>query len=700
MSNKRHVIDDDNLIKEWDWEKNNKLGLSPHTMCLGSAKKAWWICSKNHSWEASCNNRNTGFGCPYCAGKKILKGYNDLASKNPILAEEWNYDKNSGLLPTMVSEFSHKKVWWICSKGHEWESRIADRSSGNGCPICAGQKIIKGINDLATTHPHLCLEWNYDKNVNMTPNETSKGSTKKVWWICKKGHEWYVSPNARAKGSGCPICSNRQVVLGYNDLATTHPNLCLEWNYKKNIDITPKDVTAGSEKKVWWVCKKGHEWHTSISCRVAGTNCPHCQKERHTSLPEKSIFYYISKYFENSVENYKPQYLKKMEFDIFIPTLNVGIEYDGEQWHKNLQHDIQKNLICETNNIKLIRIREKNCPVDNNEYNNITYIQLQDNSTSSLANSIQLILSILGVNHADINLEQDHIKIMELLEMNEKENSISNKKPHLIKEWNWNKNGLIKPEYINFRSNKKVWWICKHGHEWQATVDSRTQGNSCPFCSNRMVTVGVNDLLTKNSQLAKEWDTYKNTLTPSEIFSNSSKKYWWKCNNGHSYSASPYDRIHGRGCPYCSGKKVLVGFNDLETKNPTLANQWNHEKNGLISPKTVTQFSGKKVWWKCEKGHEWEAEIASRSNGNGCPYCSGRISVAGINDLKTTNKTLCLEWNYDKNNNQLPQSFTKGSNKKVWWKCSKCGHEWQARIADRVSGTKCPKCRGKQKSSM
>ncbi|MBQ8623595.1 MAG: zinc-ribbon domain-containing protein [Oscillospiraceae bacterium] len=81
-------------------------------------------------------NRAKGRGCPYCSGKKILSGYNDLATTNPNLATEWHPDKNGVLLPTMVSPGSHKKVWWLCKKGHEWQASIENRSKGSSCPIC------------------------------------------------------------------------------------------------------------------------------------------------------------------------------------------------------------------------------------------------------------------------------------------------------------------------------------------------------------------------------------------------------------------------------------------------------------------------------------------------------------------------------------------------------------------------------------
>ena len=105
------------------------------------------------------------------------------------------------------------------------------------------------------------------------------------------------------------------------------------------------------------------------------------------------------------------------------------------------------------------------------------------------------------------------------------------------------------------------------------------------------------------------------------MLSNSGKKVWWKCEKGHEWQARISHRNKGIGCPYCSGKKVLQGYNDLATINPELAKEWNCEKNGNLKPEDFTANSGKKVWWKCEKGHEWKATIANRNRGRGCPIC-------------------------------------------------------------------------------
>ena len=150
-------------------------------------------------------------------------------------------------------------------------------------------------------------------------------------------------------------------------------------------------------------------------------------------------------------------------------------------------------------------------------------------------------------------------------------------------------------------------------------------GRNCPYCSNQKILKGSNDLVTVNPKLASEWNYEKNgDLIPEDFFANSSKKVWWKCSKGHEWQATINNRNNGRGCPYCAGQKVIKGKNDLATVNPTLASEWDYEKNDKLTPMDVLPNSNKKVWWKCGYGHSWKARTADRNNGNGCPYCSGR----------------------------------------------------------------------------
>ncbi len=615
MAEKKYVIDNAELMAEWNWEKNNELGFDPKTLTLGSNKKVSWKCGKGHEWYAAVKNRKNGNGCPYCAGQKVLKGYNDLSTINPTLAEEWNHEKNNGLTPKDVTANSSKKVWWMCSKGHEWETSIVHRNNGDRCPYCSGQKVLTGYNDLLTINPILAEEWNYEKNNGLTPTDVTANSSKKAWWKCQNGHEWQARIDSRNIGNGCPYCSGRYAVKGENDLQAINPILAKEWNYEKNHGLTPLDVTPKSNKIVWWICSKGHEWQATIFNRNKGVGCPVCNSERNTSFPEYVIAYYLAKNGLEVIHSYRE---KGYELDIYIPSRQVAIEYDGGIWHKNrTKKDLEKNFKCKKDGIKLYRLREDLLPLNDSSIDYVVQKGQKD-----LPEILEEVLSeIIGM-HVDINLEKDAIDIENLREYTEKESSLLFSNPEVAKEWNYEKNGNLKPEHFAANSNKKVWWKCNRGHEWQANIDNRNKGRKCPYCAGKKVLAGYNDLQTINPTLAQEWNFEKNgDLKPENFTANSSEKVWWKCSKGHEWQSSIAHRNNGCGCPYCAGRKVLNGYNDLQTVNPALAKEWNYEKNNGLTPADVMPNSNKKVWWKCSKAHEWQAIIANRNKGRGCPIC-------------------------------------------------------------------------------
>ena len=538
----------------------------------------------------------------------------------------------------------------------------------------------------------LMAEWNWEKNdkLGFDPKTLTLGSDKKIWWKCSKGHEWQATIGSRNRGSGCPYCSGRKVFEGYNDLQTVDPTLAKEWNYEKNNGLTPTNVTPSSNKKVWWKCSKGHEWQATINSRNDGCGCPVCSSGRKTSFPEYAIVYYLKKYGLEAIHTYKE---KGYELDIFIPSKNIAIEYDGYLWHKNrTKQDLEKNQKCLNDGIKLYRIREGLHLLNDSSSDYVVHKTQKD-----LSFVLKKVLSeIIGMSIL-VDLNRDVIAIENLRELAEKENSLLFSNPEVAKEWNHEMNGNLKPEHFASNSNRKVWWKCSKGHEWQAKISHRNGGSGCPYCAGQKSLKGYNDLQTANPILAKEWNYEKNgETTPNMVTIGSTKKVWWKCSKGHEWQASINNRNKGRGCPFCSNKKVLSGYNDLQTINPSLANEWNYEKNNGLTPADVMPNSDKKVWWKCSKGHEWQATIGSRNRGIGCPYCSGKKTLPGHNDLQSVNPVLAKEWNYEKNNGLTPADVMPNSDKKVWWICSK-GHEWQAIIGNRHRGNGCPICR-KEKS--
>lgn len=281
--------------------------------------------------------------------------------------------------------------------------------------------------------------------------------------------------------------------MNSNSLKEKYPELAAQWHPEKNGDLTPEDVSAGSNRKVWWICEEGHEWEATVASRVYGNGCPFCSGRR---------------------------------------------------------------------------------------------------------------------------------AIKEI-------NDLATKNPELAAEWHPTMNGDLKPSDVKPNSGKIVWWMCAYGHEWKASVNSRSRGAGCPYCAGKLIIPGTIDLATVNPKLAAEWDYEKNgDLTPDMVTSSSNRKAYWKCENGHEWQATIANRNRGNNCPYCSNKKPLPGYNDLATVNPKLANECHPTWNGNLKPTDVTSGSSKKIWWRCAKcGYEWACSVYRRTQGSTCPKCRGQIKI-------------------------------------------------------------------------
>lgn len=348
-----------------------------------------------------------------------------LRTDNRVLLTQWDEERNLPQTPKTISYGSKQVMWWKCDKGHSWQAAVTTRTANHsGCPYCTHQRAWPGENDLATLYPKLMKEWDFAKNGDLQPDQLLPGSSRKVWWKCAQGHSWQAIIKSRVQGAGCPVCTNRTIVAEENSLSITHPELAGQWDYKKNCSLTPKDVVAGSHRKVWWLCEHSHSWQASIVSRAhSGAGCPVCAGK------------------------------------VVIPG----------------------------------------------------------------------------------------------------ENDLASQFPRVAQEWNTAKNAPLTAQQVSGYSNLRVWWVCAFGHTWKTSVASRTHNTT--------------------------------------------------------------------GCPYCSGRMVLAGFNDLQSCFPEIAMQWHPTLNGSLTPDAVTYGSKKKVWWQCPEGHVWRAVVYSRTGAKkcGCPICAGRV---------------------------------------------------------------------------
>lgn len=422
------------VAKEWHPEKNGVL--RPSDICMGSHRKIWWQCSKNHEhiWETKVCNRTSksASGCPICKGRKKVSDENSLANKFPDIAEEWCQALNGELKPSEVRVNSHKKVSWQCqvSKDHVWEARIFARTKyGQGCPYCSGQKVLKGFNDLYSTHPEIAVQWHKELNGELRADEVSAGSSKKVYWQCSEysDHNWQAIINSRTSGGwGCPICSGLKVLEGFNDLTTTHPEIAAEWHPTLNKGLMPTEVGRGCNTKVFWRCSKheSHEWETSIANRTGNkAGCPICSGYQ-------------------TLEGFND-----------LQTTHPDVAND---WHPTLNGNLKPTEITSGSQVKVFwQCREFSDHIWHSTAKN----KIQSRYGCSICSGHTVLAGF---------------------------NDLATTDPEIAKEWHPTKNNSLKPLSVTRGSAKKVWWECSQDkkHTWIAKIAARAiLGHGCPDCS-------------------------------------------------------------------------------------------------------------------------------------------------------------------------------------------------------------------------
>ena len=386
----------------------------------------------------------------------------------------------------------------------------------------------------------------------------------------------------------------------------THPEVAAQWHPTLNGDLKPSDVTAGCNKKMWWKCPKKcpegceHVWEASLNNRCKGRGCPYCAQKKVSCKHISIVFTHpdiAAQWHPTKNNNLQPDnYTSGCGLKVWWLCSNSCSYGCPHEWEASIDNRCGKG---------------KACPYCSNPPNKIC------------------THSSIMFTHADI-----------------------------AKEWHPTKNNSIVSLY-SAGSNKKVWWLCSKScsqgclHEWEASINDRcgVNKNGCPYCShkgNKLPCIH-DSLQTTHPEISKEWHPTKNKLLkPSDFTSGSGIKIWWLCSKtciygcAHEWETTIASRcsneFKSNGCPHCSrrGNAIPCIHNSLQTTHLELSNQWHPTKNGLLKPTDITFGSNKKVWWKCVINpiHEWEAVVASRSGGCGCPHCVNKTEAKLLNFLK------------------------------------------------------------------
>lgn len=263
------------------WHPHRNGDLTPDDFTSGSSREMWWMCEeKGHDFPMTIYYRCRGDKCQVCTRKRAHPT-TSFAATHPREASRWHPTRNGSVLASDVLSGTKKKYWFLCEeKGHHYEAPVLTQSRGFGCNICAG-RVVDEQNCMRTTHPNLARDFHPTANGSLTPDNTLASTYKKIIWLCEHGHDWPASGLNRVKGTGCPFCANFSCWTGWNDMATTRPDLAADWDWERNGQLAPTMVIAGTGKRIAWKCATcDHHWPARGNDRVRGSGCPECARTK------------------------------------------------------------------------------------------------------------------------------------------------------------------------------------------------------------------------------------------------------------------------------------------------------------------------------------------------------------------------------------------------------------------------------------
>lgn len=453
------------------------------------------------------------------------------------------------------------------------------------------------LQNLVDAHPEIAEDWCYKRNAGWGPEDFSRASGVRCWWICRDCNREYKAQifNRTVGHSGCPYCDGKRVCSD-NALSERDPELAKEWHPTKN-KLRTDQVTVASSKRAWWLCSNcAHEWETNISDRsTLGSGCPACyeawiedRRENPQTTPHVQIVLskdttkVSRKWYEDGTREFV--------------SLSKACPKVAKQWHSEKNGKLTPKDFAKGSDA--IAWWKCNKGVDH-EWQAAIYTRTGDKKSGC---------PFCAGKNVSIT------------------NSLESKFPELAKEWHPTLNGLLKPDAVTAGSGKRVWWKCKKNsaHEWQTSISNRTKSNAngCPYCSRFLVSE-ANSLQINFPYIAAQLHPDLNGgKKGAQIASMSATKYWWICHKGpdHVWQATPSNRVgRGSNCPYCAGLRVSV-TNSLETLFPFVAEQWDIQKNGGLKPSEISATSTRKVWWRCVSGHSWEQQVNKKSRMKGACY--------------------------------------------------------------------------------
>ena len=522
----------------------------------------------------------------------------------------------TSLLPESEYEFDTEK-----NPATNFVKRISERGENN---IYSG--LNNGEKNLVTAFPTVALEWDYSRNAK-GPAEFPPYSNKRVFWICNAGHQWEEKINNRTRnGLPCPYCGGSRPIPGVNDLGTLYPWLEKQWDYERNGDLKPSNVFHKSNRRVSWICEKGHKWEAKIYHRTEGRGCPFCAGIRpilgETDL--ETLEPVISKQWhpEKNGEHLPSNFTRFSHYKA-VWKCDKGHEYTAPIYRRSRGSGCPvcegKKLVPGENDL---RTRAPRLAQEWNHKGNAGIIpdQVALHSNTKYSWCCSKCGHVWKASPNNRAAGEGCPRCAGNC-VDPEVNSFAAVNPELLQQWDVEQNKPLTAWDVAAYDNRNYYWICNNKHSFLASPANRTKGTRCPYCVGKLPVFGENDLRTICPSVAKEWHPTKNEKnSPEHYLPNSHAEVWWKCSNGHEWLQKIYERANGSRCPYCQERKPIVDHNDLITQYPDVAKYW-HDSLKKKGPELYFSSRTTSVWWKCENGHSFRAPIRDMVLRWRCPRC-------------------------------------------------------------------------------
>ncbi|WP_167956561.1 zinc-ribbon domain-containing protein [Anaerosporobacter faecicola] len=635
----------------WAYDLNDPI-ITPDNIAGRSDKIAFFRCLANskHVFKKRVGKMTSddgnSYGCIYCSdnAKRVFPGETDLLSKCPEARDMWDYDKNKDINPANVLPKSSKKAFFKCNKGHSTYRKIQDFYRSPKCTICEHEKT-----KLIYNFPNTSLFWNNQKNINIDMNEIGKSANTIIDLKCPNcKYDWNEKARTWFNRRFCPCCGfdgTKESIKKNSTYIKKHPKITFRmanpqdaemWCYDLNGDKTPDNVLYTSKIQAYFMCKNGHKFKTSIAnmtiSKGKSRGCLYCKNTSIKAYTGENDLFTLC---PEAKEMWDFDKNKKINPEVLIPTSPVKAYFKCSFGHESYVSvsSFYKNPICKKCNI----IQSK---------------------------------------------------------------SIVAKRPDALVYWDYSRNTLS-PEEVTPFSNEEAYWKCQRcGYEWKAIIANRLTSlkNKCPSCDLRRVYNKSQDkaitFRTQKPEAAKLWiDDMNNGITPDNVAPKSGKTVYLKCENNpeHIYSKHIYEIPNKKpyGCPYCQKRRTVAfpGTDDVFTICPTSKEMWDWEKNKELDPYHLLPGSRTSAWFICENDHNFKKRILEFVESPSCPVCKKiKYSISSYPHL-------IKQWHFEKNKGIDVNLMPASTKKTVWWKCKKCGYEWEAQICSRrLSKGLCPCC--------